>query len=61
MGSAAERQEFLGRLRTALVRAINGHPITVADAWDILREWDRATEATVADEARNARTTRTTR
>lgn len=41
--SAANRQEFLGRLRDALVQAINGHPITVADAWDILREWDNAT------------------
>lgn len=36
------RDEFLGRLRDALVQAINGNPITVADAWDILREWDRA-------------------
>jgi hypothetical protein len=38
----AAREAFLQRLRDALVQAINGWPITVADAWDILREWDRA-------------------
>lgn len=37
------REKFLGGLRDALVQAINGNPITVADAWDLLREWDKAT------------------
>lgn len=44
------RAEFLQRLRDALVQAINGNPITIADAWDILREWDRA--LTIAETAR---------
>ena len=41
-----EREAFLQRLRGSIVLAINGHPITAADAWDILREWDRATGTT---------------